>query len=433
MSKIISNTSLADFQRKSLFSLENREQSIISKIAKTGKELSRIYEEFLIEKHDYINHKKTIEYLFNKPLKKVLSYYDLMTVNYDSSIKLIRLELKEKDKINGHVFLMNEFLSKYSNEYESYGKYLKIYEQQYKKSFNELLKFNYLPAKSELNIHEKNIVQILNRIGDVSNNKEFNFVYKWNFKVEGEHTHLMKLPTVNYQQLFVYDFYGIVIRHSQLVHFVILFDDDCHFDSSPFCEQKVFKDFENIHRNDILKQFMLCQMNIHLLRLNKRSNLKTEILSFVKRIRSSTEYVIEGKIKPIARLFQSKEIVEELALFREDYKYNHLIYSKIPLKKNPKYDSSDDEYFECQSIKDNYSKVAVDSGVMVSCDVLKNIIKDKKDFHPLKKKTANEERANEIIVELKRDNGVESSNHEVSDDNELDEKEEAEILNIVFS
>jgi hypothetical protein len=456
-------------------------QNIISEISRVGKELSRIYEDFLIEKHDYLNHKKTIEYLFNKPLEKVSSYHDLMYVSYESparerSVKLVRLELKDKSKINSFWFLMNEFLSDFSEEYNFYEKYIKIYEQKYNKSFNELLKFDYLPVspiylphfvctfcktkrnsqkngklaknwvKSKLNIHKKNIMQILNKINNAMNNK-FSYVYKWNFKVEGEHTNLMKLPTVNNQQSFVYDFYGITMWYDQLVQFVILFDDDSHFDSSPFCSQKVEEKFDKIHYDDILKQFMLFQMNIHLLRLNERSNLKTEILSFIKRIRirTSTKYVIEGKIKPIARLFQSKEVIDELALFKEDYEYNHVIFLKIPpiggirqrllvssagpIKKNPKYNS--DEYFEYQSIKDNYSEVAADSGALVSTDVLKNIIyrpskpEDKEDFHPLKKETFNEKKANEIIVELMRDNGVESSADEVSD-NVLDEKEEAD-------
>jgi hypothetical protein len=300
--------------------------SIISKISRIGKELSKCYEDFLIEKHDYLNHKRIVEYLFNKPLKKVLSYYNLISVDYESSIKLVRLELNGTTEFDDYFGSMNNFLYDFSEKYDLYEKYIKIYEQQYNKIFNKLLKFDYLPVLSKLNVHEKNIMQILDGINNMMEDK-FHYIYKWNFIVEGEYTNLMKLSTVNYQQSFVYDFYGITMWHDQLVHFVILFDADSHFDSS---DEK----FDKIHHDDILRQYMLCQMNIHLLRLNKKSNLKREIISFIKKISTSTMYIIQGKIKPIARLFQSKEVIDELALFKEDYEYNHVIYSKIPIKKS---------------------------------------------------------------------------------------------------
>jgi hypothetical protein len=399
--------------------------SIISKIARIGKELSRIYEDFLIVKYNYLNHKRIVEYLFNKPLEKVSSYYNLMAINYDSSVKLVRLEKKGSTEFDYYFSLLNKNFNNFSDKYDLYEKYIKIYEQQHDKNFNNLLKFDYLPVLSKSTIHERKIIQILNGIYDAIDDK-YHCLYKWNFMVEGEYTNLMKLPTVNYQQSFVYDFYGITLWHNQLVQFVILFDDDSHFDST-------VETFEKIHHDDILKQYMLYQMNIHLLRLNKRSDLKKEIYSFIKRIRISTKYIIEGKIKPISRFFQSNKIINELVLFKEDYQYNHLIYLKTPVKKCPDYVLDDDKYFEQQSIKDNYSEVAADSGAMVSTDVLKNIIEDKKDFHPLKKNKTNEERANEIIVELKRDNGVESDHEANDDDSMLDEEEEKEILKIVFS
>lgn len=396
----------------------SKPQSIMTKISKIGMELSKIYEDFLTEKHNYLNHKRIVEYLFNKPLEKTLSYYDLTLINYDSSVKSVRLELENDTELDNHLVPMNKFLSDYSSEYETYEKYTKIYELQYNKSFNRLIKFDYLPIESKLSLPEKNIMHILDRIEKAMKYK-FHYVYKWNFMTEGENTSLFKLPTVNYQQSFIYDFYGITMWRNQLAQFVILFDDDSHFDSS-------IKDFVKIHRDDIMKQYMLYQMNIHLLRLNKRSDLKKEIISFVRKIRNSTEYVTEGKIKPIARLFQSKDIIDELVLFRQDYEYNHVIYLKTPTKKHPKYDSDDDEFFDNQSIKDNYSETAADAGVVVTTDVFNKIIRFKENFHPPNKLTHNEKRANEIIVELKRENGEELSDI-------LNEKEAAAILKFVFN
>ncbi len=395
-------------------------------ISKNSMRLSKLYENYLAEKHDYLNHKRVVEYLFNKPLVKISTVNDLLLVVDDSSVNLVRLERNDSMQLDSHLLPMNKYLTDYSDTYDSYKKYIKFYEQQHNKPFNKLLKINYLPLMSDLNLYEKSIVEILGRINKVMEDK-FNYTYKWNFMVEGEHTSLMKLPTVNYQQSFVYDFYGITMWHSQLVHFVILFDDDSHFDSS-------FDNFEKIHGDDILKQHILFQMNVHLLRLNARSDLKVEILSFVKQIRSSTKYISKGKIKPIARLFQSsklnKKFIKELSLFKQDYEHNHKIYLKTPAKKNLNYDSDDDDFFYHQSIKDNYSEVPIDDGTIVSTDVINQILRFKKDFHP-PKQTANEKKAENIIVELKRNNGYDLSD-EKANDNVLDDEEAAAILKFVF-
>src|SRR5581483_11721472 len=115
-------------------------------------------------------------------------------------------------KIDDCLISMNKYLYDYSEKYDEYNKCIKIYEQQYHKQFDKKLKFNYLPVLSKLNVFEKSIIQILDKIEQVMKYK-FNYVYKWNFMVEGENTNILKLPIVNYQQPFVYDFYGITMCH----------------------------------------------------------------------------------------------------------------------------------------------------------------------------------------------------------------------------
>lgn len=336
-------------------------KKITSEISKLGIELSKIYDKYSQEKYKYINHKRIIEYLFNKPLEKI-------STNYESTVRLVRLELSDPTFISCKFDIMHTLLSNYSEKHKNYVRLCKKYYGE-AKSMN----INYLPTVYELSHQEKNIMKILDLIESKVPNK-FKYIYKWNFMVEGEDNNIVKLPTVNYQQPFVYDFYGVTMWHNQLVQFVILFDNDNS-------------------QTDIEKQYILHQMNIHLLRLNRKSNFKKDIISFIKRIRNSTEYIIQGALKPSTKVI-------DFPLFDDDYEYNHKIYLKIPPKKYPKYDSDDDDFFEYQFIKDQNEEIDAEPSLVVTSDFFQKILEEKKDLHPPKKKSKNEQKAEKIIVEL---------------------------------
>ena len=318
----------------------NNKNTLHHNILKRCTSLNKLQETYISEREKLLNHKKMIEYLFNKPLIKIICAKDLL-IDYKSSIKIVRLELKDKASITGSLFIMAEILKRYSGVYCSYEKLI-----NQNKNNNGIFQFKSLPVVSKLSLNELKIMQILDKLMENSIKIKLFYVYEWTFLQEGNHLSVMKRATINYEQAFIYDFYCVIINHGQLVQFVIEYDNDTHFDSYS-------KNFKKIHTRDIIKQIMLFQMNINLLRLNKNSDMKKEITAFIKKIKNTTKYIIWNKIIPVVKYLDQKH---DSVIFCKDYEYNHIIFLKIPFVKTPKYDSDEDEFFEYLSTKDNYKK-----------------------------------------------------------------------------
>lgn len=417
---------------------------LFRKIANENLYLSKCQKLYNSEKKHLMNQSKMIEYLFNKPTEKINCLNDLI-INYDSTIKTVRLEKNDAINIMAIFFVMMETLSRYCIVYQlykrnlvKYNKYTKPTDQNIKQTislhkmsdlprdknkalpkkvekieghYNEigkkinpslsriLGKVNYLPIISELSIKERQILKILNKY---ETKYKMSYLYKWNFLVDGEHLILSKLPSINIEHSFDYGIYGIMIHHGQLVQFVIEYDDETHFGIT----NKIV--FPEVHLTDITKQYMLFQMNINLLRLNKKSNLENEIAKFLRKIKNTTNYIIQNPIKPIAKYFstekindnnknQSKKlkILDYLNQFLVDYEYNHIVYLKLSTKNEPMYESDDDEYFDNKIDKNIYSEQPGDTGLVVTDEIFHTILEDKKDLHSVKY-----QRADDIIVEL---------------------------------
>lgn len=355
-------------------------KTLTKKRSRIGLFLSKRYDIYINEKKCLMNHPKIIEYLFNKPTEKINCLKDLL-IEYDSTIKTVRLERKDAIVITANFFVIIETLKRYSLVNQLYNKYLS------KITGNSKIMINYLPRISDLSRGELQIMKILDKL---EMKYKMSYVYKWNFLQEGENLVRFKRPTINYEQPFVYDFYGILINHGQLVQFVIEYDDDTHFDIT-------FPNFPKIHITDIMKQYILFQMNINLLRLNKKSNMKNEMIFFLKKIRNTTKYITHNPIKPVAKYLNNLSENNDLKQFVSDYEYNHIIYLKIPVKKNPLYDSDDNNFFDNQIDKNIYSNEPADTGLIVTEDILQSIIDEKKDLHPYPDKN---QEADNIIVEL---------------------------------
>lgn len=339
-------------------------------ISQIGLYLNKRYDVYLEEKSILLNHRKMVEYLFNKPTIKINSLKDLLLIDYDSTIRLVRLEKKDKITITSQFFLLWETIKKYSSVYQTY--------QDLLHSMKSKRYFNCLPIIQELPEIKQNIIKILDQY---EYRYKISYLCQWSFYQEGEHLVLTKLPTVNLEQKFVYDFYGIMINHGQLIQFVIEYDDDS------MNEQQ--------HISNIIKQFILFQKNINLLRLNKNSNIKKEIVDFIRKIKNTSKYVSQNSIRPIARLFNSSSINPHLVKFCVNYEYNHIVYLKMPTKKILIYDSDDEDFFD-QHIKANVELTdPADDEYTVSQNIIFKIIEEKKDLHPVKRSEVDD-----ILVEL---------------------------------
>lgn len=295
-------------------------KKLFNTISKLGIYLTKTYETFTEEKKSFMNHPKVVEYLFNKPIIKIYSTKDILS-DYDNIIRPIPLGGRKANVASG-LFVMLEMLERYTISCEQYENCIKKYIAATNRKPN-FIKIRYLPLISELSNNEKLILKTLSRLED---KYELEYIYKWSFVSEGEHLNLSSKIPIKYSQEFVYDFYGISTYNDKLTQFVIEYSRE---------------NLAGEHVIDVMKQYMLYQMNVHLLRLTRESDIKTEIKNFIKKIINTKEYVIVNGIKPISKLFIGRTN-DELVRFYDDYQYNHIAYLKNP-KRNEIYEVKVDE------------------------------------------------------------------------------------------
>lgn len=312
---------------------------------------------YLGEKKTLLNHHKMIEYLFNKPLEHLVQPNN---IKYDSSVKIVRLPKNAIIEITSHFFILLETQRRFD-----------LIVQLYEKQLDPKMIPKQMISDDHALDEKKFIMKILDKY-------EFKFklsyVYNWNFKQNGEHLSLAKLPTVNMEQQFVYHFYGILINHGQMVQFVIEYDP--------------IKMNRHEQQVAVIKQQILFQKNIHLLRLNQKMNLQKEIVYFLRKIKYAISYTIHN---PIKTNVINKRIIQEMELFTSNYQYNHLIYLKLPPEKDTLYDSDDDQFFS-EQIQELNPPVHEE---IITDDVFRQIMKEKEES-----KTEKYSEADNIMVEL---------------------------------
>ena len=146
----------------------------------------------------------------------------------------------------------------------------------------------YLPMILKLTKSKLSVIKILNKLSE-----KFDFSYVRDFI---------------FNEKFKYDFYCILFYKGNLLQFVIQFDR---------------KDESDI--NVLIEQYYLFQMNVHLLRLNGKSNIFSEIKGFWKEITKGHTYVIRNGFAVKKKMSGVDNSL--LALYR-GYKEKHLVYLK---------------------------------------------------------------------------------------------------------
>lgn len=111
------------------------------------------------------------------------------------------------------------------------------------------------------------------------------------------------------------DFFGVIRHKHHIFYWAIEYDGDQHYN-----EENSFFKYENIHRNDVLRQYYLSQMGIHLLRITtKTGNIKKEIATFFETISTTDKYVICNQIVPNKKYFTCKQDHRGLSFFNKYY------------------------------------------------------------------------------------------------------------------
>ena len=342
------------------------------------------YDRYINEKKEYLNYKRIVDYLYNKPIQKIYTLNELIKPNKNaSSLKIVRLELSNDKKIEGHFFTLNSLYQMYCNTMKNIKKRVNV------------TKINKTNLRVEISKNEKKIMKYLGDIAKKYKGK-IEYTYNWNFNVVGENNLSIKIATVNNQDKYNYNFYGVIMFRYHLIQFVIVYDDETHFDQTN-------EKFRSVHRRDIINQYMLFQMNVNLLRLNENmlesEDYKLEIKNFINKIKHTTEYVIHNGITPITGLFQSTEINNTLKNFCYDYEYNHnMVYHKLPKKKHYKYETNDDKFYEHLTMKDIYVDEAQDNGKKIAKEIIGKVMKNGRTYKP--QETGNKKRAEEYLVKI---------------------------------
>lgn len=113
------------------------------------------------------------------------------------------------------------------------------------------------------------------------------------------------------QQMLEFDFYCVLFFKEVVYHWVIEFDGIQHYDQSSYYASR-----EN-HVRDIIKQYYLAELNVHLLRLkNKKLDvIHEEINNFINIVINSKTYVAINPIIPIMEYFEDTKIHSGLKYF----------------------------------------------------------------------------------------------------------------------
>jgi hypothetical protein len=145
-----------------------------------------------------------------------------------------------------------------------------------------------------------------------------------------------------------YDFYCILIYKGVIYQWVIEYDGDQHYDEKR-------NDFEIRHVHDIIKQYYLAELNIHLLRIREKTlnEICKKINKFINRIINSDIYVNVDPIIPIDKYFKDSFEHDGLSHFCETLKgfVDKSNKSKKISKKKLKIKFRVDEIFELNSEK----------------------------------------------------------------------------------
>jgi len=130
----------------------------------------------------------------------------------------------------------------------------------------------------------------------------FNIVYFYKFR----------LPYCKDKLPLEFDFFCFLFYDSSVYPFVIEFDGAFHSNDT-------LDTFEIYHVHDILKQYYLSQLSVHILRINTINNNITTLENFINKMinNHNNKYISVNSIKPISKYFQNKSIHKGLKFFND--------------------------------------------------------------------------------------------------------------------
>src|SRR6056297_610690 len=262
-------------------------------------------------------------YSFNKILKNnPKSWSELINFNYyNKSIYYVKI-------FKNLLLEFFKFVSEYNYSHKCNKEY-RIYHKKYcvlhnkltdhlnsdsgfhlkNKITSETKKINFCQGLRQPSTGEKKVIQCLDDI-----TKKCKLYYFYKFPV-------YFCKNINRLE---YDFFCVLIQNDYIMPFVIEYDGDQHYN-----DVKIYN-YEYCHKLDILKQYYLFRLNIHLLRINNNMNVEKSIINFINEVWKTNTYVGTNLINPIKDFFNDDSEHDGLKYFHDFfYKFNSYHKEKI--------------------------------------------------------------------------------------------------------
>lgn len=233
--------------------------------------------------NNFIQHPKFKEYFFNKLIHPVLSLHDLTNIKkYRKNVLPVLLDSFQKENIVENLQSLWKDESKLYNTYSALRKKYKLCRKYYFDNYKILKGSANHPLGAGKSSDAEEIT--LNCLHELI--KKFQMFYF--------HSHKFYFCRNHIFFLLEFDFYCIMIYNDRLIQFVIEIDGIQH-KTNGFCKNKNH-DFNSQNVRDIMKQYYLSQLNIHLLRISDFQNISEQINVFIVSIITTTKYIIANPI-----------------------------------------------------------------------------------------------------------------------------------------
>lgn len=241
-------------------------QQLIARITQIIMKLNSISQEYDDAFLEFMNIPKIREYLFNKPVRKFIDPQKGFTYACSYYIRDIHVDDDLRDQLMSIMFPLLNYRQMYETYYRSLLSDWKHYQKLSIAMPDIKKRIPYIPR-----IHT-NITIIAKVLSTYK--RDLYYVPQWSFFWISDGLNFDE-NAYQFSTKFNIDFYGLCInKKNSMVQFSIIYDST----SKQFTEQ------------DLFIQYMLCQMNIHTIRLNKNSNFRRDISAFIKKISSTNEY-----------------------------------------------------------------------------------------------------------------------------------------------
>jgi len=256
------------------------------------------------------------KYLFGDDPMKIYSLRDLVSVcNYRK--KTVNVQLTEKIR----KFVIDEILVLWENQKKIYESYKYIRERciscRKYYSYHRLLLGNRVKHPLGVNLSsalEEDVLDCLRLIVK----KYVEKIGCDNFSMFYFYSHCIQFCKNEESALLEFDYYCIMIYRNRLIIFVIEVDGDQH-NTGGFNKKSIRDDIDFQHVRDVLKQYYLSQMNIHLLRVNETESVYYQITKFIQLLIDTDDYVVVNRRVPIINNFSVSADHPGIARFCDYY------------------------------------------------------------------------------------------------------------------